>query len=183
MPLESFNVYHSYLKAIEPLNDAECGRLLKACLEYSMTGAVPELRGNERFLFPSWQSQIDRDKEQYEARCRRNKENISVRWNTTVYDGIRTNAKRTKDKDKDKDKDKKEKAPTEPKRKVFVPPTVEEVRAYCLERKNGIDPEVFVAFYGSKGWMVGKNKMKDWKKAVITWEKSRKGEKDDYWTK
>ena len=114
MPLDSFNVYHSYLKAIEPLNDAECGRLLRACLQYSMTGEAPELRGNERFIFPSWQSQIDRDREKYEARCRKNKENISVRWNTDVYGGIRTNTKRTKDKDKDKDKDKENKAPHTP---------------------------------------------------------------------
>ena len=63
MALDSFNVYHSYLKALEPLNDAECGRLLKACLQYSMTGVAPELRGNERFHFPSWQSQIYRDKD------------------------------------------------------------------------------------------------------------------------
>ena len=68
--------------------------------------------------------------------------------------------------DKDRlDKDKGEK------RKRFTPPTVEEVRAYCEERNNGIDPERFVNFYSSKGWMVGKNKMKDWKAAVRTWEK------------
>lgn len=52
----------------------------------------------------------------------------------------------------------------------FVPPTVEEVRAYCKERRNDVDPEKFVAFYESKGWMIGKNKMKSWKSAVITWE-------------
>jgi len=59
--------------------------------------------------------------------------------------------------------------------KKFAPPTVEEVKNYCLERNNGIDAEAFVAFYDSKGWMIGKNKMKSWKSAVITWEKSRKG--------
>ncbi len=57
---------------------------------------------------------------------------------------------------------------------TFVKPTVEEVRAYCLERGNGVDPEAFVSFYDSKGWMIGKNKMKDWKAAVRTWERSRK---------
>lgn len=56
----------------------------------------------------------------------------------------------------------------------FVPPTVEEVAEYCRERNNGIDAEAFVAFYGAKGWMIGKNKMKDWKKAIITWEKRQK---------
>lgn len=53
----------------------------------------------------------------------------------------------------------------------FTPPTVEEVRAYCQERGNSIDPEAFVAFYRSKGWKVGSNPMKDWRAAVITWEK------------
>lgn len=62
------------------------------------------------------------------------------------------------------------------KRERFVPPTVEEVEAYCLERNNGIDAEAFVAFYDSKGWKVGKDPMKNWKSAVITWEKKRKSE-------
>lgn len=57
--------------------------------------------------------------------------------------------------------------------KKFVPPSVDEVKEYCLERKNNVDPEAFVSFYESKGWMVGKNKMKDWKAAVRTWERSR----------
>lgn len=62
-------------------------------------------------------------------------------------------------------------AESAPKRKVFVPPTVEEVREYCAGRANQVDADNFVAFYESKGWMIGKNKMVDWKKSVITWEK------------
>ena len=53
----------------------------------------------------------------------------------------------------------------------FVPPTVEEVRAYCVQRGNQVDPERFVDFYSSKNWFVGKNKMKDWQAAIRTWEK------------
>ena len=53
----------------------------------------------------------------------------------------------------------------------FAPPTLEEVKAYCRERGNNVDPERWMDFYQSKGWMVGKNKMKDWKAAVRTWEK------------
>ena len=56
-------------------------------------------------------------------------------------------------------------------RETFVPPTVEEVDAYCRERGNDIDPQAFVSFYASKGWQVGSNPMKDWKQAVITWER------------
>jgi predicted phage replisome organizer len=53
----------------------------------------------------------------------------------------------------------------------FTPPTLEEVQAYCIERGNNVDAERFINFYSSKGWMVGKNKMKDWKAAVRNWEK------------
>ena len=55
-------------------------------------------------------------------------------------------------------------------RAIFLPPTISEVKEYCEKRKNGISPEQFVNFYQSKGWMIGKNKMKDWKAAVRTWE-------------
>lgn len=60
-------------------------------------------------------------------------------------------------------------------RKRFLPPTVEEVRAYCRERGNNVDPQRFVDYYSSNGWMVGKNRMKDWKAAVRTWEQNEKG--------
>ena len=53
----------------------------------------------------------------------------------------------------------------------FTPPTVAEVAAYCRERGNAVDAERFCDFYASKGWQVGKNKMKDWRAAVRTWEK------------
>lgn len=68
----------------------------------------------------------------------------------------------------------------------FTPPTLDEVTAYCKERGNSVNPERFIDFYSSKGWMVGKNKMKDWKAAVRNWESRDKADKpkqadpDDY---
>ena len=52
-------------------------------------------------------------------------------------------------------------------------PSVQEIKDYCLERNNGIDAEQFFDFYESKGWLVGKNKMKNWQAAVRTWEKRK----------
>lgn len=60
------------------------------------------------------------------------------------------------------------------KKKRFTPPTVEQVAEYCQGKGYHIDPEAFVAFYASKGWMVGKSPMKDWKSAVVTWTKSER---------
>ena len=54
----------------------------------------------------------------------------------------------------------------------FRKPSVEEVRAYCESRRNGIDPQHFVDYYEARGWTVGRSPMKDWKAAVRTWERS-----------
>jgi hypothetical protein len=73
--LKFMQLYHSYLDAIEPLGDAERGRLFTACLEYSKTGALPELSGNERFIFPMIRGQIDRDNEAYAEKRQQNSQN------------------------------------------------------------------------------------------------------------
>tara|TARA_R110001583_G_scaffold130188_1_gene281977 strand:+ start:309 stop:929 length:621 start_codon:yes stop_codon:yes gene_type:complete len=54
--------------------------------------------------------------------------------------------------------------------KYFIKPSILEVKNYCILRKNNIEAESFINFYDSKGWMVGKNKMQDWKAAIRTWE-------------
>ena len=56
----------------------------------------------------------------------------------------------------------------------FAPPSLEQVKEYCNERNNNIDPEQFMNFYESKGWKIGKDKMKDWKAAIRTWENRNK---------
>lgn len=58
-------------------------------------------------------------------------------------------------------------------KKKFAPPSLEEVEAYCKERGNTVDAAQFIDFYASKGWLVGKVVMKDWKAAVRTWERNR----------
>ena len=58
--------------------------------------------------------------------------------------------------------------------KKFIKPTIEEINNYCKERNNGINAEAFYDFYESKDWYVGKNKMKDWKACMRTWEKRNK---------
>lgn len=56
----------------------------------------------------------------------------------------------------------------------FIPPTQIEIENYCLERRNDVDPKKWFNFYQAKNWMIGRNKMKDWKAAVRTWENNDK---------
>ena len=186
MNVTYIKVFVDWLDAIEPLGDAERGRLFTSLLEYARTGAVPQLNGNERFIFPMMRAQVARDIAQMEAtsenRGKRKKANEDL---SNLSDKSNLSGKRTQEKDKDEDKDKdkdedkdedKEGSPPTPSQ--FIPPNVIEVRAYCNERKNHVDPQRFVDFYTSKGWMVGKTKMKDWRAAVRTWEKDDKPKGD-----
>ena len=56
----------------------------------------------------------------------------------------------------------------------FQKPSLDEIRQYCISRGNKIDPEQFFNFYESKGWMVGRSHMKDWRASVRTWENREK---------
>ena len=56
----------------------------------------------------------------------------------------------------------------------FQKPTIEEIRQYCLEKGYNVDAEQFFNFYESKGWVVGKSPMKNWRAAVSTWNKREK---------
>ena len=104
MPREYFCAYHSYLKAMELLSDAEAGRLYRALLRYSETGEVADLRGNERFVFASMQSQIDRDNEKYAERCKKNQENALQRY-ANASERMQSHANAAKEKEKEKEKE------------------------------------------------------------------------------
>ena len=175
MAREYFCAYHSYLKSIRNLSDGECGRLFKALLSYSAGDKLINLQGREGIAFDFITEQIDRDNEAYEAKCAKNRLN-GERANGTERPRTVPNA--TQGKEEGKGKEKEEIIPpyNPPKGKRFKPPSVEEVKAYCLERKNGLDAQAFCDFYASKGWKVGKEPMKDWKAAVRTWDNRRKGE-------
>lgn len=115
MAMEYVMLYHSYLKSVALLNDAERGRLFTSLLEYSMTGAEPELRGNEKFVWPMMKEQIDRDKRNYQKKCETLRNNANKRWDSQGdhmqmdADGCRSiqmDAEAYKEKEKEKAKEK-----------------------------------------------------------------------------
>lgn len=129
MAVEYFCAYHSYLDALEPLTDAERGRLFVACLKYSKSGEVGHLSGNERFVFPVFRGQIDRDNAKYANKCKKQADNANKRWNkddandAKAYDGIPNVPPHEKDANDAKTKEK-EKAKTKEKAKDnYIPPS------------------------------------------------------------
>ena len=109
MAREYFCAYHSYLQSMRKLSDAECGRLFRALLQYSMSGELINLQGREEIVFDIFSQQIDRDREAYERKCQTNKDN---RTSTVVNGRQRSLTKphethKTKKKTKTKTKTKK----------------------------------------------------------------------------
>jgi hypothetical protein len=171
---DSIVFYRSFYEAIKEIPLEEQGVVYNAIYGYALDGIEPELNGIAKAIFLLVKPQIDANNNRYEngkkggkPKANQNEtktepkpnqdvtetepnENVNVNVNVNVNENdLKENIKR----------------------KVFTKPTAEEVKAYCAERKNNVDPDKFIDFYESKGWLIGKNPMKDWKACVRTWEK------------
>lgn len=134
---------------------------------------------------PGWEDHqniegLDKIREQTRKRVadyrkRKKQALLSDDSNVTVTDCNAADKDIEKDIEKEKEEDISLPAEAPTKTKRFSPPSVEDVAAYCQERKNDIDADAFVDYYSARAWMLGKTKMKDWKAAVRTWERNRKG--------
>jgi len=118
--------------------------------------------------------EIIRENERNRKRIQRAKQAIQITDYNNVPDNVPDKSRNVRTLDIDKDKDKEEDIRNRSKNKNFIIPTYNEVKEYCNERSNNIDAEQFIDYYTSKGWMIGKNKMKDWKAAIRTWERNNK---------
>ncbi len=165
-------LYLSYLEALVPFSDAERGRIMTGMLSYAATGEEPSFSGNERFIWPTIQAQIDRDQKAYEDRCSQNRRNGAKGGrprNQTVSpetEGISGEPKKPKKKEKEKESEKER----EKNRRCFTPPTVSQVRAYCREAGYELNAQRFVDYYTANGWQMGKTPMQDWQAAVRIWK-------------
>ena len=172
-------LFVDYLDAIEPLGDAERGRLFTSLLEYARTGEAPQLGGNERFLFPMMRAQIDRDNaamtELSEARSKAGKIGAEAKQANAEFAKQNKQmpnlpSKSSYDKDKDKDKDKDDISPPPPlPRKA---PTFDEVAEYAKLRGGLVDPKPFYDFYSVAGWRDTEGKpVYNWQQKFQLWER------------
>lgn len=191
---EWFKARNIWGAAIMTLSDAEAGRLMKALWTYTMTGEQQNLSGAEKGVFAIALAQLGSDEAESAALSekraaagsaggKQKKANVAIATFATTEEAnvaIECNKNKNIDiryieKEINKEKEPEPKQMPARQKPRFSPPTVEEVRAYCQERKNGVDPERFVDFYTAKGWKIGKNSMVDWKCAVRNWEREDGG--------
>lgn len=111
--MKYLKVFTDFASSLAPLSDAECGRLFKAMLEYAMSGQEPDLRGNERFVWPAAKASIDRDQQTYDRKAEGARKAARKRTSTISYDIVQEKSISydiVQDKDKDKDKEEEERA-------------------------------------------------------------------------
>lgn len=169
--MTGFIFQDEYLTKVVRLSDQELGRLVRALATYHATGETQELAGRESVAFDFIKDDIDRIDGQYAAKCETLKNNKKqMISNDNKCQQMLSNDVQDKDKDKDKNIEKENHLTVVKEKRRFSPPTLDEVKKYCAERHNDVDPQRFIDFYASKGWVVGKSPMRDWKAAVRTWE-------------
>ena len=172
-----FTFYRSYYDAIKVLPKKEQTAVLLALCAYALDKEEPNLTGTAGAIFTLIRPTLDSGW----------KKAIGGSRGTPQKDNEKIEERYGKDTVKEIEGEKEGEIEIEienecytPKppsgEKRFTPPSLDDVKAYCLERRNSIDPQAFVDFYASKNWMVGKNKMADWKAAMRTWEQRRKQE-------
>ncbi|MDE6881072.1 MAG: hypothetical protein K2P20_06900 [Oscillospiraceae bacterium] len=112
MALAYLKLFWDALESLESLSPAERGNLLTALLQYGKTGIVPELPGNERFLFPMFRAQMDRDAAQYDRLCETQRTNGirggRPRKKPAGFSETQKTQEEEKDQEKEKDKEKEE---------------------------------------------------------------------------
>lgn len=170
---KSFILHKDSLSILEEMDDQQAGKFIKAIYQFQKTGELPELDFGLKMAINPFINQFKRDKEKYQSIVDRNKQNIAKRWNTkntTGKSGIPDDTKNTYSDSKNKN-DSDSKKDNNKKPKGFTPPTLEEIKSYCQERKSTVDANKFFDYYEAGKWKDAKNNsVKNWKQKLITWE-------------
>ena len=178
---ESFVFHEDYICDLPADYKAD---FIRYTVEYGLYGQKPKIADGtlEMALWAKIARRIDAEAEKYRSISEKRKEAAQKRYQQYQQRTKPAREEPAKTKQAEQKTATPEESPAEsqtakPKKAAaFVKPTVEEIRAYCEERKNGLDAQAFFDFYESKGWKVGAAKMKDWRASVRTWEQRRKTE-------
>lgn len=175
---DSVLFYRSFWEAVKELPPEPFKESVKAIMEYGLNEKEPETSGIEKTVYHMAKPQIDANNRRYQNGTKGGRpvtEKEPDHNQAITKEEPNNNLNITKQEPKDKDKVK-EKDKVKDNNKIFVPPCAGDIEEYCTQNGYKINAETFVDFYTSKGWLVGKSKMKDWKSAVRNWNRSQRPE-------
>jgi len=164
---KSFLLYCDIIHTVEQLTDEQAGDLFKHILRY-----VNDLNPQSdsvitKIAFEPIRQALKRDLDKYESIRKRNSDNARMRWDATALSGIPND---TKNADSDIVIDSDIVKDIKVNRDVFIKPSIVEIKTYMTEIGMADVSEKWFDYYESNGWLVGKNKMKNWRAAVRTWK-------------
>lgn len=184
---DSIVFYRSFYEAVKTLPPEDFKKTIQAIMEYGLNDVEPETNGVEKTVFLLVKPQIDANNRRYEngkrggssskGKSETKPEPKANQSGTKVEPNVNQNGTKHEPNvnvNVNVNDNVKENTLKSVKEKRFAPPTLENVMGYCQEMGYSIDTQRFIDFYESKGWMVGKNKMKDWKAAVRNWARQDK---------
>lgn len=185
---KQFTFYASFARALKRIRkDTDRAKAYDAIIDYALSGVEPNMEtlpDSVAMAFELIRPTLDSSKRRADsgraggtAKQSESKREANRKQTDSKEEANGKQTAREKEGENEKEKENECYIPPTPQgedkpRKRFTPPSVEEVAAYCRERKNGVDPQRFVDFYASKGWKVGNQPMKDWMAAVRTWERT-----------
>lgn len=183
----SFTFYLSFEKAISKLDDNNQLIVYRAISRYSLFGEIPQVDGFAAIAWELIKPILDKSRIRSinGAKAKgKSKPNLVGNQNAVSKNGAKTKLKQSKNeaktkRDRDRDRDRiniedKSSNNGADKSTRFVPPSLIDVQEYIQKNNYLVDASTFIDFYTSKGWMVGSNKMKDWKAAVRTWQRKQR---------
>lgn len=182
MDKNSFLMYLDYEEQFNLLTDEQIGQLMRAIIKYEKTGIVPKLEGMLKMAFSFIKTQLDRDREKYNKKCEQNRENAKKggrpkkgekQKDIEKPNGFEENQMDAKKPDNDNEDEEDNEDDVEKKngkRKTFIPPTLEEVEKYVLEKKLKVNAKNFYDYFTVGNWVDRNgNKVKNWKQKILTW--------------
>ena len=186
---DNFVIAAEHADIISELTNEQAGIVFKALFEEMEIDDIAA-----RIVYKTIKAQVDRYKEKYNKRSEAGKKGMEKRWGDN--NGVSSDNKVITNDNKVITTNNneyqtitpipvpvpipepiKEISPKGDTKKRFKPPTLSEVQEYVIDQGYNIDASKFVDFYASKGWLVGKSPMKDWKAAVRNWSRSQRQEK------
>ena len=169
---ESYTFYRSFIEGLRDVDDATFRRLIESISRYALDDIEPKLSGLEYGMYTSWKANVDASNKR--------RENGKLGGRPPKEEPMVTDEKPMVIDAKPNKKENKKENNTTKEKKKFIPPSFEEVEAYCKERNSSVNPKDFFDYFDTGHWIDSRGEpVRNWKQKIITWENHAKGKPPD----